>query len=292
MYKQPFISSVCISRNDDYSDNLAKRMTLALASHIHAFDEVVYVDWNTDFGKPTMDDVIRERLVPIVGKNISKLRTIVVTAEQVRSMQLPSDAQDCCEVLARNVGIRRALGDYIVSTNCDIMYPVFNRNNLNPETLIASPRFEIDSLEFVDRLYDSILSESDLLNIQRWFVENQKQFRRQEQCHDAYSRIICCGDCQVAHRNLWFDIRGFEESMVYRIGADSNVMMKAVAHNFKVNVEFANIVPLHLYHVTSSYLAKTSSQRHNDPVFWNELRKTANADSWGFANMEFETKIG
>ena len=32
-------------------------------------------------------------------------------------------AQVCCETLARNIGIRRATGDYIVSTNIDVIAP-------------------------------------------------------------------------------------------------------------------------------------------------------------------------
>ena len=49
---------------------------------------------------------------------------------------------------------------------------------------------------------------------------------RKEDIGDPWSLVICCGDYQVAHRDLWHKMRGFEESMIYRNFADTNLMKK------------------------------------------------------------------
>ena len=43
-------SAVIVSRNDNYGGHLNERATYAINSAIDSFDEVFYIDWNSDNG--------------------------------------------------------------------------------------------------------------------------------------------------------------------------------------------------------------------------------------------------
>ena len=42
------VSAVIVSRNDNYGGHLNERATYAINSAIDSFDEVIYVDWNSE----------------------------------------------------------------------------------------------------------------------------------------------------------------------------------------------------------------------------------------------------
>lgn len=112
------LSAVVVTRNDNYGGDLNDRATYCLNSLIDTFDEVILIDWNSPNNRPLLWDI---------DKNIKfrgNLKHIVITPE-VASMLTNEDphAQVCCETLGRNIGIRRATGDYIVSTNIDVIAP-------------------------------------------------------------------------------------------------------------------------------------------------------------------------
>ena len=110
-------SAVIVSRNDNYGGYLNERASYCIQSSIDTYDEVIYVDWNS----PT------HSLLYDIQDNIKfrgNLKHIVIPPSVVPSLtNYDPDAAVCCEVLGRNIGIKRATGDYIVSTNIDIIAP-------------------------------------------------------------------------------------------------------------------------------------------------------------------------
>ena len=135
------LSAVVVTRNDDYGGNLNDRATYCLNSLVNTFDEVILVDWNSPDNKPQLWD-IQDR-IDFKGN----LKHIVITPE-IASTLTNNDphAQVCCETLARNIGIRRATGDYIVSTNIDVIAPRRDqleqtiKNELNDNTFYTISR--------------------------------------------------------------------------------------------------------------------------------------------------------
>ena len=111
------ISAIVIARNDNYGGNLIERSTYCLNTAINTYDEVIYIDWNSETHSLLYD----------IKDNIQfkgNLKHIVIPPE-IASILTNNDpnAQKCCEVLARNIGIRRATGDWILSSNIDIIHP-------------------------------------------------------------------------------------------------------------------------------------------------------------------------
>ena len=91
------ISAVIISRNDNYGGHLNERAIYAINSAINTYDEVFYIDWNSETHSLLYD--IKDNL-QLKGN----LKHIVITPE-VASILTNNDpqAQKCCEVLARNI---------------------------------------------------------------------------------------------------------------------------------------------------------------------------------------------
>jgi hypothetical protein len=136
------------------------------------FDEVIYVDWNSPNGRPLTDDIT-------IDVNLERLKVITVTPERAKQLmgeEAYVTGQKCCEVLARNVGIRRATGDIIVSTNIDIIPPKREYlddllKKLKPRSMITAVRTDIDVgiLEVIEQDALSTVIKPNFLNSKLFF---------------------------------------------------------------------------------------------------------------------------
>ena len=111
------LSAVVVNRNDNYKE--AKRAAFCVNSLLDTFDEVIYVDYNSPDDKGSslnnfIDDIPKEGRLRhiIIPPYVHNLTTNIIAGPY---------AQVCNEVIAKNIGIRRASGDWIVSTNIDII---------------------------------------------------------------------------------------------------------------------------------------------------------------------------
>tara|TARA_B100000287_G_C20560896_1_gene752393 strand:- start:268 stop:1158 length:891 start_codon:yes stop_codon:yes gene_type:complete len=292
-------SVVITSRNDNYGGHLNERATYCLTSMCDSFDEVWYIDWNTPNGKPSLlydilDDVDTQ----------GKLHHIVVNPETAQLLTGTPNAQKCCEVLGRNLGIRRATGDWIVSSNIDIIAPKRDDlnellSNINKDTFYTLSRRHVNRKEFENYSYDKF---QDLRNYLYKTIEPREHTEKVVE-GDDYSIINCCGDFQIAHRDLWNDIRGFEERLVYCLYTDTNVQKKAAMHGYELKAIFEPPA-FHIDHGTVGYgggnfggIEGTTSEDGfnkitNDPQDAIVGQgKTQNLDSWGFSDIEVEHEV-
>jgi len=272
------LSMVLVSRNDGYGGNLIERASYALNSMLHVADEVVYVDWNSPGGD--LGTAVAPNLAPRVR---SKLRIIQITPEFIAA-HVPGPTQTCVEVLGRNIALRRARGDWIVSTNIDIVPPpvplealdkevfyTFERTNLDPQRIAHIPFADYDALRaHLDAIRPTLRGVGPSLN-RYWF-------RR-----DIWSHWNCCGDFQLAHRQVWQAIRGFEESLIGRNWMDTNVQKKAVLCGHRVEPRNDRLV-IHINHGGGA--GGSGIFNHPGRAIYNFKRST-NRDDWGFAQLEF-----
>jgi len=261
------ISAVIVSRNDHPLD---LRTKLSILNHINTFDEVVYVDFNSP-DKPLHQTT---DFINSFG-GTGKLKCITVD----RSV-IGDDA--FIEVLARNIGIRRASSEFIVSTNIDIvarrpgklakdtMYTVRRRN---------VPEMNFAPIEILDEYKDS-------------FEQMPMAYDFEKKCGiwdpgDDWSLVVGCGDFQIAHKDVWEKIRGFEERMTGRAYADSNVMKKAARSGFKID-----ILDLNVYHLDHPPRGTDTKENLNDQGYWvQRFLSTENLASWGDSLFHFDEVI-
>ena len=289
------ISAVIISRNDNYGGHLNERAIYAINSAINTYDEVIYVDWNSPTHSLLWD--IKDNLQ--LKGNLKHFVIPPSAASQLTGYD--PQAQLCCEVLARNIGISRAMGDYIVSTNIDIIHPkredienIINESDNN--TMITLSRREVT--------WDIIKGfHGGEMNFQEWdklrdyiYVNSEKRVKSEETVSgDNYSIINCCGDFQIAPKHIWNEIKGFEEELIYPLYADTNVQKKSVKHGFGLKAIFDPPM-FHINHGSKGWggggFAEGINKKANDihrAVTYQE--KTQNPDTWGFSDIDIEFEL-
>jgi hypothetical protein len=286
---------VVVNRNDGYKD--FERGIIHFKSMVNTFDEVNYIDWNSPETSYLWE--IKDKL-PKTGK----IRHYVIAPEIVSQLIPYPNASKCNETLSRNIAIKRSDADWIVSTSLDIIPP--KREDLieTIETLDKNTFYTISRREAplpIIKKYTT--DEWSLLREELYNTIPERYYPAAVSPNDKYSLINCCGDFQLAHRDLWHAIKGFEENMVYTCFSDTNVQKKAVLGGF--NLEALYNPPLfHMEHEPYSVTEKgervksetfhesSKAMVYNDMWDYVEcFQKTSNSDSWGLNNTEIEFEI-
>jgi hypothetical protein len=294
------ISAVIVGRNDNYGGTLNERAEYCLNTFLDAFDEVIFVDWNSESGVPLTK-------ILDITVNPERLKTIVVTPDEVKKIMGDScdSGVEFCQVLPRNIGIRRATGDFIVLAALDIIGPkrVFLEEavrGLEPMQMLVTKRnhIEIDLVREVFRQSKSYKFTRDYMfehygvvsiNTARMFptltVDYNTMMRVPKEHHyNAASVIGGCGDFQVAHKDTWFAIKGFEEDQIKKFYMDTEIQYKVIMTGGKVTA--TNFPPI--YHIDHPRYFDDNTSLHNKKEFY----ETRNSENWGFPNEVFEIRTG
>jgi hypothetical protein len=286
------LSAIIISRNDNYGGHLNERATYAINSAINTYDEVIYVDWNSSTHSLLWD--IQDNLQ--LKGNLKHFIIPPSAASQLTGFD--PYAQLCCEVLARNIGIRRATGDYIVSTNIDIIHPkrediekVISESDNN--TMITLSRREV-TWEIIKEFHGGEMKFQEWDKLRDYiYINSEKRVQSEETVKgDNYSIINCCGDFQIAPKHIWDEIKGFEEELIYPLYADTNVQKKSVKHGFGLKAIYDPPM-FHINHGSKGWggggFAEGINKKANDinrAVTFQE--QTQNSSTWGFSDIDIE----
>jgi len=285
-----------VAKNDDYGGNLIERATYALNSMLKSFDEVFYVDWGSE-GISLIEELKHDL------SNKHKLKYIEVSpeksAEILSKMPNPQGIahQSVLEQIGRNMGLRRLNTDFLVSTNIDVLVPSNEQLIMFTQTDLLSPGPKrMISLEHV-RAAGSRTEDVHSVLV-RDVEENREPFctpgyGQQGEIHgdDKWSLVNGCGDFQIGHRDVWYGIKGFEESLIGRGYGDTNVHKKATLYGFEIGISYG----FHVFHIGHdggiAGGGGGSVGDWNDPLFavWN-FNSTTNTDSWGMIDEDFEVK--
>ena len=118
----PYLSVVVTSRNDDHGGDPLTR----LQAFVNSFDaqcrlkgldaEVIIVEWNPPLDKPRLQTLVRWP-----ESCICDYRFVEVPPE-IHNTLNGSDVLPLFQMIAKNVGIRRARGRFVLATNIDIIF--------------------------------------------------------------------------------------------------------------------------------------------------------------------------
>jgi hypothetical protein len=120
--ERPYLSVVAAARNDDHGGNLLRRLGIfvnALEAQFQRFGlptELILVEWNPPPGRPPLIEAIPWP----AADGAARVRIITVPAE-VHSGYRCGAAQPFYQMIAKNAGIRRAEGEFILATNVDVL---------------------------------------------------------------------------------------------------------------------------------------------------------------------------
>ena len=267
------------SRDDNYGDNLYQRTTMGLTSLIENHDEVIFVDWKTKNSKGVISN-IRHRL-----PHTKKLKYIQVPNEFLFEKYPNIANYTIIESIGRNIAIRRTENDYIISTNIDIVSTPLDSSILKENIFYTVPRRDVDEnfhlgFQSYEELYNSIWNNRD----------SYRPKDRIESNEDKWSLINCCGDYQIGNKNVWNQMKGFEESVLFGCGIDTNVMKKA---SYYSTIEVLDHYIFHLNHGKNGNRDEDESvppmSDQNEII--KDFTETTNSDNWGMFNEDLPIEL-
>jgi hypothetical protein len=252
--KKPELTIVATSRNDNHGEDLTLRTNAFLESVYHSAKnsglrvEVIVVEWNPPENQPNLYDVL---LKPDSSSN-AVLRVITVPKETHNSF-VNSKVIPLYQMIAKNVGIRRADSENILCTNVDILFSaeVFNwlkKNKVQKGKFYRANRCDIpaqvlkiesynDKMLFakqniIKRLGKSMNHEAlhlpDIFYVSSklaalinfCIVKAWKIYKKQNYPYFTLD-LEACGDFTLMTKADWLDIDGYAELDMYSIHIDS-----------------------------------------------------------------------
>jgi hypothetical protein len=252
---------------------------MALKSLIENHDEVIFVDWKTVDGEGVISNIKHD--LPQTGK----LKYIQVPKEFLKEKYPHIADYTIIESIGRNIGIRRATNDYIISTNIDIVTTPLDDSILKEDVFYTVPRRDVDE--------SFHLSFNDYESLYKSLWDNRDGYRSKERFEtddDKWSLINCCGDYQIGHKNVWNQMKGFEESVLFGCGIDTNVMKKA---SFYSNIQVLDHYVFHLNHGKSGERDEDESvpPMSDQKEIIKDFKETTNSENWGMYNENLPIEI-
>jgi hypothetical protein len=119
----PYLSIVVPSRNDNHGGDLLKRMQIFVTALLEQCrrhqipSELIIVEWNPPADRPPLAEALRWPREP----GPCAVRIIEVPPAIHRAFR-NADGLALYQMIAKNVGIRRARGQFILATNIDILF--------------------------------------------------------------------------------------------------------------------------------------------------------------------------
>lgn len=234
----PYVSFVAVGRNDNYGGHFLARMntfvqsltTLSEQSGLRS--ELIIVDWNPPRDRPPLREGIAW---PRMARQFCTLRVIEVASEIHR--KLPNwERIPLFEYVAKNVGVRRARGEYILVTNPDVIFSAelvrfLASRRLSPRAFYRIDRHDVrspvpmgptleDQLAYCARNVIAVhgywFSYTTASMGKRVLYRRLRAFAghiRESLRYFPYPRphVNASGDFFLMHRTHWEAMRGYQE---------------------------------------------------------------------------------
>lgn len=280
-----YLSIVATSRNDNHGGDLNKRTSAFLSSIYYQAKrtklkvEVILVEWN-----PPQDKALLNEVLPKATDNEFVSLKYIIVPKEIHNSYPNSPKIPLYQMIAKNVGIKRAKGEFILCTNIDIIFSnecfdEFAKKDLKANNFYRANRCDIPS---------------DVLNIEN--EEERLEYGRNSilkrigktQGHEAIflfpffksiiykftrisfilNRILlflwkksnkgefpffiidfdACGDFTLMSKQDWIDIEGYNELDMYSIHIDSMALWAACALGKKQQIFSQEKCIYHIYH--------------------------------------------
>jgi hypothetical protein len=159
---EPYLSVVVTARNDDHGGNPLQRMQMFIDSLLEQCDrhrlpsELVIVEWNPPDDRPRLGDALRWPRTA----GYCTVRIIEVPND-LHARLAHAESLPLFQMIAKNVGIRRSRGEFVLVTNIDLLFDdrLVRRlaaRRLRPERLYRVDRYDVPAA--IDGPFDQRLA--------------------------------------------------------------------------------------------------------------------------------------
>lgn len=323
----PKLSIVVTARNDNHGGELLKRMQFFLdgiyfqSEQYQLLTEIIIIEWNPPTDKPFLAKVLN-----FPKQHKFCIVRIITIPNEIHLQYQYSKRLPLFQMLAKNVGIRRAHGEYILVTNIDILFSdelfeFMASNKLVPDKLYRVDRLDINQdIPLNSSHYERLnYCKNNIVRINKReysiYLETQEKNliypEKTQQFHTSiYGKIRAlhtnaCGDFQLMNRKNWFDLRAYCEAEYFSLHLDSLLSIKAHYGGAK---EVLLAQPMCTYHIEhesgwkpetnrlksfNNKFSKIKSFSSSQLFFINQLTTRTgkiiqfNNSCWGLKNVDF-----
>jgi hypothetical protein len=264
-----YLSIVATTRNDNHGGDLLRR-TQAFINSVYFQSkrtslrvELIIVEWNPPSDKPLLKDELihPEADVPVTLR-------IVVVPNSIHETYRFSTSLPLYQMIAKNVGIRRASGQFVLCTNIDILFSNLNFDFLAEKRLKDGIFYRANRCDVPKQVMDllghdaqmeycnenvitrlgktqgnelvrgpsfiyAIPSLTKLLNrIIHWIFQ---KIQKSDFVHLMID-FMACGDYTLMSKKDWMKIEGYVELDMYSIHIDSMGLWSACAAGMKQHI--------------------------------------------------------
>lgn len=254
----PLLSVVAAARNDDHGGNLLRRMQLfvdcldALCEQYRLAAELALVEWNPPENRVPLSGALTWAASP----RSCSVRIISVPNAVHRRLN-HSDGLPLFQMIAKNAGIRRARGRFVLATNVDVIFSkelvqFAASGRLEEGRLYRVERYDVAELPPPGRSIDDVL---------RWCAANVYQVNERDASVNlrtgrrhtiympwskrAHLHTNASGDFQLMAARHWHELRGYPEFETYSMHLDS---LLCYAAHFGGAPECVLADPARVYH--------------------------------------------
>ena len=285
-----FLSIVLTGRNDEYGIDFKNRFVRTLAFN-HAelaargIDfEVIFVEWAPPPARPLLIDIALNS-IPQMRDDLL-FRGIVVDRQYQETLSL-NPRLEYLEFIAKNVAIRRAAGEYVLATNCDVFFS-------RPVLEVLQQR-ALDQGVVYRAARNDLKMAVDASNLDWELLEDSRNLDRPPRALRPPLMAGGTGDFLLLDRQSFHQLRGFNEVYrVARIGIDQNFLVKALSCGLPIRDIGGPVY--HINHPGSYRLTReTFKGREEEAPYGSRWHSRGvvyvNPPTWGLANAP-ERRIG
>ena len=263
---KPYLSVIISARNDDHGADFASRLTLCLST-IYALvqkyklaTEILLVEWNPPQDRPPLWEVL-----PSLPQDTPLTLRVIRVPGSLHEQYRLSKSLNLYQMIAKNVGIRRATGSFVLCTNADIIFSETLFKFLAKKTLKRNHFYRCNRCD-VSKIPSSLTVPYNLSSVlafcksnikqrlgkNRWYANfpgsspfwyrhlpmqlftiilSQLLWLFVDKVHNLYHGLDtwACGDFTLMHKEDWIDIHGYAEFDAYSLHIDSIALGAAAA---------------------------------------------------------------
>jgi len=315
--EKPYMSFVIIGRNDNYAEGYMYRLQIFINHLVYLCErfklpaEIIVVEWNP----PKENNMLYEELIIPKDRKYVSIRFIEVP-NKIHKKLKNSDKIHFFEFIGKNVGIKRAMGDFVLVTNTDI---IFNEKMIQT----FSERWLKDGVYYRANRYDMPVSIPSSLKMNKvssfckanwhhcWsprfghylrkptlkdFIRIPSRTALKYFSYFSYLRYHggAPGDFMLLSKKGWNSVRGFPETSFQRGLLDGYTSIQIISDNNKFKI-LDGTRTYHQYHKISPmcYGKEQEKEYLKDARKMLEEEKAIieNSSDWGLGNYNFKEKV-
>lgn len=320
------ISIVFTARNDNYGGNLLERINALIRVLVDMTNkykspiELIIVEYNPPLGEKMLYEILR-----VKDNKYLKVRFIIFPPK-LHNLFPNSDRVKLFEYTAKNIGVRRATGDYIISTNQDILFSEQFIKFLTTAQLDKNTFYRTNRTDVNLKLHSTSLSAKEILRkcerraylsktmsgdkfvkllsiasmtamfknivylVYMFFYGLFDSRFRKAKIHSHRYHIFAAGDFLMMSKEAWGKIRGYDETKEGNDYLDGYILFVAGCFGYK-----QEIIPFNMYHIDHlmSKMGRPSVNYFDFVRNCNSMLRTKkpykrNSANWGHRNIKLK----